>query len=194
MGASQMRLDQARDAVKAEDARATGLQNRGAVLAAAAGLVIGIALTVGRSLFLREIDETPFGSLFVLTLLALLVAAAFAGLALWPPGSAAASVTDIAALSDPKQPTTPKEQAEVLIDALADQLSTSRDDNEGTAKQLRRGLGLLAAGAVGTAVLGTTLAFSDLEPRERAISPQANPIARGEKPLAGRSEPRRRAR
>lgn len=164
MGAPEMRLNHARDAVQAEDARATGLQNRGAVLAAAAGLVLGIALTVGRSLFLRQVNDTIFEILFLATLAVLLFAAALAGFALWPPGSAAASVDDIAGLSDPGQPTASRGQAEVLIDALADQLSQSRNENDGTARRLRWGLALLAVGALGTTVLGATLGISDLKP------------------------------
>lgn len=163
---SEMRLESARDAAYAEDQRSVGLQNRAAVIAAASGVVLGIVVTMGRSTAFREVAGSVLGALLLVTLLFLLAAGLLAGRALWPPSAAGPSINDLRAMAS--ETFGAVTQSSLLIEALTDQVSDTRADNQRNARRLRGGLIVLGLGLLGTTLIGVKLAFESPDDRPRS--------------------------
>jgi hypothetical protein len=161
-GSAGMLLDQARNYVSAESDRATGVQTRATAVVATSGVVLGLTISIAKDLFARDVPTTEFRWIFVGTLGVLFLAALLSGIALWPPGSAAAPIEEIEDYVLPENlDRAERATAPALLSSLSAELASIRDSNDGKSRLLRCGMALLVLGAFGAAVQGAAIGLSD---------------------------------
>jgi hypothetical protein len=149
----------------------TKARTRATAIVATSGVVLGLTVSIAKDLFARDIPVTEFRWLFVATLAVLFLAALLSGIALWPPGSAAAPIEEIEDYVLPDNVGRSEHgTATGLMSTLSSELASIRSSNDAKSRLLRFGMALLVVGALGSATQGAAIGLSSPEGQLSTLS------------------------